>query len=376
MNAFVTGGQNIFITTETLLQAKNYTEISSIIAHEAAHIAGGHLAKLREKIEKESKKSHLASLIGAGVGIITGGNIKAGQGVAGGIQEAVRRNIMAFTRAHEGAADQAALKYLEIAKIPAQGYEDFLKTLIRRDRIRIGKLDPFLQTHPLTKDRLNSISNYLENKKTHHKINKKLQNQFLIIQAKLYAFLKDHARTIKKYQNHNQQPAREIANAIVDYKKGKIKSAVTIMDQLILRMPGNPYLVELKGQMLFENGKLLDSIKAYEQAAKLLPNEALVLTALAEARIATNNKKNILRALENLSRAVNLDPKNITAWHLLNIAYNKSGHQGMSLLSAAEKFVLLGDYKTAKNYAKRAKNALPLNSSGRMRAEDILILKE
>ena len=117
------------------MQAKDYTEIAAIIAHESGHIAGGHLAKLREKIERESKKAHFANLIGAGVGIITGGGVKAAQGVAGGIQEAIRRNIMAFTRAHEGAADQAALKYLETAKIPARGYESFLTTLIAEFKI-------------------------------------------------------------------------------------------------------------------------------------------------------------------------------------------------------------------------------------------------
>jgi predicted Zn-dependent protease len=148
------------------------------------------------------------------------------------------------------------------------------------------------------------------------------------------------------------------------------------MDQLIVNSPNNPYLFELKGQMLFENGKLWDSIEAYEQAVKLLPNEALLLMALSQARIATNEKENIVQALKELSRSVNIDSKNITAWYLLSIAYNKIGHQGLSLLSAAEKFILLGDYKTAKNYAKRAKKALPSNSSGKLRAEDILILVE
>lgn len=376
INAFVTGGQNIFLTTETLLQAKDYTEIAAIIAHESGHIAGGHLAKLREKIERESKKAHFANLIGAGVGIITGGGVKAAQGVAGGIQEAIRRNIMAFTRSHEGAADQAALKYLETAKIPAQGYESFLTTLMKRERIRTGNVNPFIQTHPLTKDRLENISNYLKNRKTNQNFNKGLQDQFLAIQAKLYAFLKSSNQTARKYPNKNQQLEDQLANAIVNYKKGKIKKAVLAMDQLIVNSPNNPYLFELKGQMLFENGKLWDSIEAYEQAVKLLPNEALLLMALSQARIATNEKENIVQALKELSRSVNIDSKNITAWYLLSIAYNKIGHQGLSLLSAAEKFILLGDYKTAKNYAKRAKKALPSNSSGKLRAEDILILGE
>ena len=69
------------------------------------------------------------------------------------------------------------------------------------------------------------------------------------------------------------------------------------MDQLIVNSPNNPYLFELKGQMLFENGKLWDSIEAYEQAVKLLPNEALLLMALSQARIATNEKENIVQAL-------------------------------------------------------------------------------
>ncbi len=44
INAFVAGGQRIFINTGLLMKAETPNEIIGVIAHETGHIAGGHLA--------------------------------------------------------------------------------------------------------------------------------------------------------------------------------------------------------------------------------------------------------------------------------------------------------------------------------------------
>ena len=51
LNAFVSGGQNIFIHTGLIIAAENPNEIIGVLAHETGHIAGGHLARSREAHE-------------------------------------------------------------------------------------------------------------------------------------------------------------------------------------------------------------------------------------------------------------------------------------------------------------------------------------
>ena len=44
LNAFVAGGQRIFIHTGLLMRADNAQQVIGVIAHETGHIVGGHIA--------------------------------------------------------------------------------------------------------------------------------------------------------------------------------------------------------------------------------------------------------------------------------------------------------------------------------------------
>ena len=50
MNAFVTRGQKIFINSGLILDTDHAGQLTSIIAHEAGHLAAGHLARAREEL--------------------------------------------------------------------------------------------------------------------------------------------------------------------------------------------------------------------------------------------------------------------------------------------------------------------------------------
>src|SRR5262245_46527822 len=54
INAFVAGGQRIFINTGLLMQATTPNEVIGVLAHESGHIAGGHLARLGIELDHAS----------------------------------------------------------------------------------------------------------------------------------------------------------------------------------------------------------------------------------------------------------------------------------------------------------------------------------
>src|SRR5262245_61017399 len=66
LNAFVAGGQNIFVHTGLILAADNPNELLGVLAHETGHIAGGHLARSAEA----RQQAMFPALISIGLGLL------------------------------------------------------------------------------------------------------------------------------------------------------------------------------------------------------------------------------------------------------------------------------------------------------------------
>src|SRR6059058_6199499 len=65
-NAFVADGRRIFVNVGALMEAKTPNEIIGVFAHETGHIAGGHLARMREEIARAETSAIIAMLLGVG----------------------------------------------------------------------------------------------------------------------------------------------------------------------------------------------------------------------------------------------------------------------------------------------------------------------
>ncbi|HEX4505681.1 MAG TPA: M48 family metalloprotease, partial [Alphaproteobacteria bacterium] len=63
LNAFVAGGQNIFMYTGTLEKSDNPLQVVGVVAHETGHIAGGHLVRSDENMENASYTMLLATIL-------------------------------------------------------------------------------------------------------------------------------------------------------------------------------------------------------------------------------------------------------------------------------------------------------------------------
>ena len=56
-NAFVADGRRIFINAGALMDAETPNQVIGVLAHETGHIAGGHLARMREQLAAASTQS-------------------------------------------------------------------------------------------------------------------------------------------------------------------------------------------------------------------------------------------------------------------------------------------------------------------------------
>src|SRR5437763_1717361 len=51
-NAFVADGRRIFVNHGALMQSQTPNQLIGVVAHETGHLAGGHLAKLRQELAR------------------------------------------------------------------------------------------------------------------------------------------------------------------------------------------------------------------------------------------------------------------------------------------------------------------------------------
>lgn len=372
LNAFVAGGQRVFINTGLLVRAKGPEEVIGVIAHETGHIAGGHLARFQDELRNAETKSIIAMIAGIAAGIATGDGRVAGAIVGGGSNAALS-DLLKYSRTQESAADAAALKYLDQTGISSRGLLEFFELLQREIRLTGGREHPYLNTHPLTNDRIATVSGHLAlSRFSDTPIATDLARKHAYMRAKLIGFMEPLETTLKLYpEDRNDIPAR-YARAIAYYRNASIDKALPRVNELIASDPDNPYFHELKGQMLLENGRVGDSLAPYTRMVELAPDEPLLRTALAKAQVESGQADLLQPALENLRVAVRMDPKMRDAWRLLTVVNGRLGNQGDLALSQAEFTLLGGDLKAALALAERAVEILPTGAPGWLRAQDIV----
>jgi predicted Zn-dependent protease len=189
--------------------------------------------------------------------------------------------------------------------------------------------------------------------------------------AKLDGFLNAPTTTLRKYPASDTSLAARYARAIAHYRAADLKQAVPEIDALIAEHPNDPYFHELRGQMLFENGRAAEAVPSYERAAQLRPDSALIRLELSRALIELGDSARFEEAERQLGEVVRLEPQNAGAWRLLGIAYGRNGDIPNASLALAESAMLRGAREEARFQAERARRTLPEGSPQWLRADDL-----
>ena len=373
LNAFVAGGQNIFINTGLILNADNANQIIGVIAHETGHIASRHLSRTHDALAKRSAASVLSLILG-GAAVLATGRGDIGAAIISGGQTAALRNFLAYSRVQEAAADHAAFKYLDQTKQSARGMLGFMEKLGDQDLLSPAQQDPYVRSHPLTRERIDTIAHHVANSPhsdvpTPGRIIDKNER----IKAKLHAFINPMSRTRRIYKEGDNSLYSRYARAIGHFRERKLELALPLIDGLIAEERGNPYFHELKGQMLFENAQLVGALSSYSQAARLLPDSALILRDLARVQLEMNDSSLIDNAIINLEASLSIEPRSAFSWRLLATAHGRKGDQGRSSIALAEEALLKGRPKNAEFHAGRALKLFLKGSREWLQAEDIRI---
>lgn len=370
LNAFVAGGQNIFVFTGLLLKTGTPEELTGVIAHETGHIAHGDLIRIKAEMKELSFQAMAATLLGI-VAAAGSGNGEVGAAVASAAGTIAERTLLRHSRMQETAADQAGVAYLKGARLPVDGMLSFMKKLESQELLPESQQVEYVRTHPLTQNRISYLAGVVEQQAGKAPAAppewKDLHARMV---AKLLGFLFPDQALLDKGEG---VPAR-YGRAIALYRKGKIDDALEALAPLIKAEPKNPWFHELKGQMLFEHGRIEEALPAYAAAVLHAPGSGLIRTAYGHALLESKQetKKRQAEAVKQLERAQQAEPRNAQTRHFLAIAYGKQGQEGQSRLSLAEEAMLLNKPGNAIREAQLAQASLPRNSASWLRASDIL----
>ncbi|HLO76411.1 MAG TPA: M48 family metalloprotease, partial [Magnetospirillum sp.] len=342
LNAFVAGGQNMFFHTGLLVRSENANQLIGVIAHETGHISGGHLIKIQDAVGNASTEALLGILAGAALGAASGrGDL--GAAVMMGSQEAAMRNLMSFSRTQEGSADQAGLSFLEATGQSSKGLLEFFEILGDQELLVSARQDPYVRTHPLTRDRVSNVREFVgKSRYSNTPSRPEFVEMHRRMRAKLFAFLEPPVRTFQRYRENDNSIDARYARAIAAYRKPDLDTALPLIDGLIAERPDDPYFRELKGQMLFENGRGAEALAPYRKAVGLLPGNALLRVGLAQVEVEQEDPALLDDAKANLNKALQAEPDNHGGWRLLAIAHGRLGEDGMAAYAMAEQTLLEG----------------------------------
>jgi predicted Zn-dependent protease len=374
INAFVTGGQNVFIHSGLIVAADNVNELQGVIAHELGHIAGGHSVRFGEGAGPASRIS-LLSLLGAVTALAVGAG-EAGMAILGLGQTAAMSKFLSFTRDQESRADQAGATYLSKAGLSGQGSISFFRKLQGQEyRLAIPQNNEYARTHPLSSTRVNNLLAVYQNDPAWNKgPDKALQARFERIKGKLIGFVEEPRAVMARYPERDTGAPALYARAYAWHRSGYPDQAMAEAARLVATSPDDPYYLELEGQIMLESGRVAEAIPVLRRAVARAPMEPMILTLLGHALVASETPAQQAEAEPLLRRAVALDRDNPFTWYQLGVIYDRRGDKPRAALAAAERFTLEGNAMGAAVNARVARAGLPSGTPDFIRADDIMLM--
>ena len=359
------------VYTGLILESKTPNELQGVIGHEVAHLAAGHSARSGD-MNRAGMRPFLLTM-GLGVLAALAGSPEAAAGLAGSASYFGTLGALGYSREQESRADQAGATLLEKAGISGKGLADFFDNFRYQEVFSESRRYAYFRSHPLSSDRIEALRRRVEALPSYEKTDTpEAMAEHAIMKAKLDGFLNPQVAIVKYAETDRSNPAR-YARAIAYYQLKEPDRALKLIDALLQEQPDNPYLWELKGQVLFEFGRAAEAEQPQRRSVELKPDAPLLRVNLGQTLIALDDKAKVEEGIAELKKALTQEDDNAVAWRLLAEAYDRQGQDGLARLATAEYNFNVGDMRQARVFAMRAREMLERSSPQWRRATDIVL---
>ena len=373
-NAFVAGGQNIFVHTGLITFANSYEEIAGVLAHELGHIVAGHVSRG----EAAYAKSNMLVLLGLAAMLLAAPLLAASNNDSGslvdvvgflayGSQQASFTSAMQYSRGEESQADQLGAEFIASTNYSFNGFLNFMKKLYDKEDKTRYEQDYYLwySSHPLTLNRIAFIEEYIKQHPRNVTLDSKLQTEFLFSKAKILAYTSTYKQLNDLYQENT--PDGLYAKAIYNYNHHDFTKATNTLTSLTKNYQ-SIYIQELVADIAFDSQQYTQAIQLYKNIAKVEPNDIIFLK-LARSYLLQND---IQDAFQTINISLSYNNQNPLAWHIKSLIFGKMQKYPEAKLATAEKHLILHQFDQAKYFAVSALADIKNNPEATMQAKDIL----
>jgi predicted Zn-dependent protease len=265
------------------------------------------------------------------------------------------------------------VRYLVRAGIDPAAMLRVLEVFRGQEALSEGRQDPYVRTHPLTRDRIRALEGFAAAAAGGGgRGGDTAAYWYARAHGKLSAFVNNPAATLRAVRADDRSDAALIRRAVAHHRQADLGAALAAIDALIARRPEDPYAHELRGQILLESRQFAAAAQAYGRAAALAPGEPLMLAGQGRALLAIGTPDSERQALTVLEAARARDQADPRLLRDLAVAYAKAGNAGMASVVTAERYALAGRMEDAALHARRAEGLLARGTPGWNRAQDVL----
>lgn len=357
-NAFVRGGEEVFIYTGLLTQIKTPDALQAVVAHEMGHTIGGHMAQMSSRMDAEMRRAMIIQALGVGL-MVAGGNPAFGAGVLAGASGVANQSMLAFSRDEERMADNLGLDLMSRAGQNPDGFITVFEQMQDISGVAETRINPNKINHPLTAERLKNVRDYLAKNPPQTipdaQTTRRRGAEYERMRAKLIGYLYDAQRVKDTYPSSDKSDAAIYARAIANMRQGNLDGARIGVGTLIGRDSKNPYYYELLGDIDYQYGHYDDSVDAYTRSLELAGNTPQIQTALALVLTERNKPGDRARAIELCRGALLGAPSPLAYWVLARAFGSDDGRGDWAM---AEFYYMNGDTARATEYARRAQKRL------------------
>lgn len=344
INAFAFPGGYIGINTGVLLAAQSESELASVLAHEISHVTQHHLARMLAG----QKQTLLTSLAALAVAILASrSNPQVSQAAIATAQASALQSQLSFTREHEREADRIGLSVLEEAGFDPRAMAVFFDRLQKSHRLLETSAPAYLQTHPLTYERIADVQNRVQNLPYRPAAN---SLDFHLMRAKVRAnqgsardaivFFQD-SLTDRKYSNEAAARYGLVTALMRDKQYERARKELAILQKSV---PSNPVIAHLGGRLAAAQGKTGEAMEIYRAALERYPQHRAIGYDYADVLIANGKPE---EALKFISGQLQLSPEDARLYQLQAKGYAATGKRLLQHRSQAEAYLRQGSLPAA-----------------------------
>jgi len=308
INAFAMLGGVIGVHSGLFLASNTESELASVISHEIAHINQKHISRF---LLQQERASYQSTFIMAVALLLARSNPQLASTAMAGASAGSVQGALDFTRENEKEADRVGIQTLNNAGFDVRGARDFFTTLKQANQFSGGAAPAFLQTHPITSNRINDIEDRLKD----FPYKQRVDNQtFHYVKGKLKALLdnKEDTKNILEKNIKNKiyinEAGERFALAYIYLIDNEFIKSYEQMQWLFDNEQSNPMLSQLYINYLIKINKVTEAKKIYEQNLNFFPSNRSFIYGLADLYLETQDSEKAIKLLKENEQKFSQDP--------------------------------------------------------------------